>query len=118
MAIPSDYKDILDDLSKATAEGRVRWAATKFDVEVSVSGSKFTLWSGKDVTTKRNFVAFALSDHNGKTLDTWQVDECNPEYDFMRDLYAGARRKAMEIPQRLASIREEFSKSGMIGDAP
>lgn len=116
MSIPDEYKDIVDMLAAATTEGRVKWVATKYDVQVAVSGSRFSLWTGNDANRKRDFVALALSDNDGKPLDAWQVDESSTEYDFMHDLYNRARRKALEVPQRLASIREEFKTRHIIGD--
>lgn len=118
MAIPNDYKDIVETLATATNEGRVKWAATKFGMEVALSGSKFLLWAGTDEEQERGFVSFALSDKDGNTLDNWYVDEGANEYDFMRNLYSGAKRQAMGIPERLASIRNEIKNAEIIGESP
>ena len=118
MAIPNEYRDIVETLATATNEGRVKWAATKFGIEVAVSGSKFVVWAGTDEEQERGFVSFALSDKDGNTLDNWYVDEGASEYDLMRSLYAGAKRQAMGIPERLANIRNEINKAEIVGVTP
>ena len=118
MAIPAEYKDIIEMLAIATDEGRVNWAATQFGLEVALASSKFALKAGSDVSGKGEFVSFALSDTNGKTLDIWLVKEGSEEYRLMHGMYMAARRKALGVPQRLDSIREEFKKSHIIGAPP
>lgn len=116
MPIPKDYKEIVEILSDATNEGRVKWASTRFGVEVSVSGSRFVIWAGTDEESGRSFVSFGLADEKGKTIDTWYLDEGEAEYSDMQRFFASAKRQALGIPQRLASIRDAIGNAEIIGD--
>lgn len=116
MAIPNDYKDIVETLYSATDEGRVKWSQARFGFEVAVQGSRFQIWSGTDEENGQAFVAFALTDEKGKTLDSWYVDESEPEYEWMHKLFYGAKRQALGISKILAGLKEVFDKGGVIGD--
>ncbi|RFP14762.1 hypothetical protein D0T23_12235 [Duganella sp. BJB475] len=84
-------------------------------MEFEVAGFKLVLDIGNDYERKLAYVTFALTEKNGKMLDIWRVDEGSEEYDFLYDMYLRARRKALGIPQRLDSIREELRKSNILG---
>lgn len=116
MAIPKDYQEIIEILAAATDEGRVRWVASRFDVAVTVSGSKFSLSADRQ-ENGRGYVTFALFDRDGRGLDAWHVDEGEEAYGYMRQLCATARRQALNIPQRLSRLRDEIKTSAMIGDS-
>jgi hypothetical protein len=118
MPIPKDYRDILETLAQATEEGRVSWHKGTGRVEVSVSGTRFAVWAGTDEETEQAFVALALLEKDGKTIDTWFLDAGDPDYDFMAHLHGDARRHAMGVPERLAAIRAALSKMDNIGDRP
>jgi len=116
MAIPNDYQEIVEILAAATNEGRVKWSASRYDVAVTVSGSKFSLSTGKQ-DDGRAYVTFALFDSDGKGIDAWHIEEGDEVYDYMRQLCSTARRQALNIPQRLARLRDEIKTSPIIGDA-
>lgn len=115
MNIPSDYREIIEMLADASEHDRVKWNATQFTIDVVISGSKFSLWGGNDIKSKRGFVALELRDQAGQKLDVWAVDENDADYELMKNLYASAKRKTLKIPQRLALVREEIRNSEMIG---
>ncbi|HMQ14163.1 MAG TPA: hypothetical protein PKD21_12000 [Candidatus Competibacter phosphatis] len=116
MAIPNDYKDIVETLYLATDEGRVKWTQARFGFEVTVQGSRFQIWSGTDEENGQAFVAFALADEKGKTLDSWYVDESESEFEWMHKLFYGAKRQALGISKILAGLKEVIGKGGVIGD--
>ncbi len=116
MPIPEDYKEIIKDLSQATAEGRVLWRDTKYGIEIKVSNSKFELWSGEDEDTGIPFISFALSDLFGRRLDGWYVEKGEAEFEFMHLFFSNAKRKASGIDERLTSIKEVIKASKIIGD--
>jgi len=116
MPIPNDYKDIINTLYDATSDGRVKWSTDNFTFGVSIQGSRFKIWGGTDEDTERDFVAFALVGQDGKTLDNWYLDEGDNDFNYMHKLLLGAKRYALGIPQRLASIRDAIGKTEVIGD--
>lgn len=117
MEIPDEYQEIIEGLSKATDDERIRWTLEQFGLEFEVAGFKLVLDIGNDFERKVAYVTFALTEKSGKMLDIWRVDEGCPEYDFLYGLYLRARRKALGIPQRLERIRDELRKSNIIGEA-
>lgn len=117
MPIPSDYKEIIDTLLSATENGRAKWGKVKFGFEISVLESKFLIWSGTDEESNQEFVSFALTDDNGKTLDTWYVDGLEGDYDKMHRLFAGAKRQALGISKILAKIQTAIQSGGTIGES-
>jgi len=117
MPIPNDYEDIVETLLEKSNSGLARWRSGQFGVEIELEDARFTMWSGNDEHTGDAFVAFALNNVNGATLDSWYVDDGDSDYDKMRLLFAAAKRYADGIPQRLKSIKEQLANATSIGKA-
>ncbi|TYC60720.1 hypothetical protein ETQ85_04800 [Zoogloea oleivorans] len=117
MPIPKDYKDIVTALFEKTNAGRVNWKNSRFGIEVKVDKSKFKLWSGTDENTDEAFVAFALNDLNGSTMDSWYVDEGDADYDQMTLLFSAAKRYANGVPQRLSELKNVILKLDFLGES-
>ncbi len=117
MPIPNEYLDVIQMLATATSEARVRWQKTDFGIEVSISGSKFQLWTGTDENTERGFVAFGIRE--GKALvDSWFVDEGDKDFELTNDLFQSARRQAFGVSQKLDRLKELLARGEPIGDGP
>jgi hypothetical protein len=116
MSIPKDYKELLQSIAGMTDDGRVKWKSDGHSVELKLENDRLFLWAGTDERTEDGFVSFALRDLSGNTLDTWYVDAGSVDYDFMNRLYLAAKRLALGIPSRLASIRESIAKSKTLGE--
>jgi hypothetical protein len=114
--IPTEYSDIINILLEAAREGRVRWQGGRYAAVVSVSGSQFAIWAGTDEETGDPFVAFALQDPQGESLDNWYVDQGDVGYEVMRELHQRARRQTQGIPQRLESLKKALKSSKVIGE--
>lgn len=117
MPIPSDYKEIIENLFVATDSGRARWESTKFGFEISVLESRFMIWSGVDEENGVAFVSFALTDERGKNLDTWYVDESDGDYELMHRLFSGAKRQALGISKILENLKSAIKSGEVIGGA-
>ncbi|GAA6142603.1 hypothetical protein [Hydrogenophaga sp. 5NK40-0174] len=115
MPIPNDYKDIVTTLLEKTNSGRVHWKRTRFGIEVQVDKSGFKLWSGTDEHTDEAFVAFALNDMTGTTIDSWYVDAGDSDFDRMNLLFIAAKRYAQGIPQKLRELKEAMSNQDYLG---
>jgi hypothetical protein len=115
MPIPNDYQDIVDTLLEKSSNGQAHWKRGQYGVEIEIDDARFSIWGGNDEHTGEAFVAFALNDASGVTLDSWYVDERDSGYDQMRLLFAAAKRYADGIPQRLKGIREQLAKATSIG---
>ncbi|BEP42987.1 hypothetical protein [Variovorax sp. V15] len=116
MSIPSDYYELLRDLSERTDKGEVNWKFERLIIELALDEERIAIWAGTDERTEEGFVSFALKDKHGETLDTWYLDAGDKDYDFMNRLYLAAKRRALGIPNRLTRIRESMAKRGIIGD--
>lgn len=108
MAIPDDYKEILETLTTATQKRQLMWRTNVLGVELAVAESRLTLWKGR--LRGRPYVTFSLSDLEGKALDAWCVEEDEAEYDSMLAFFLAAERQAFNVPQRLETIRDEINR--------
>jgi|GEM_PF-1744665 len=115
MAIPDDYKEMIATLTSATRERRVKWVVNLAGIEFSAAQSKCELWTGSQ-NDGSNYVLFALTDQDGEALDAWDVEEDEAEYGAMLGLYSEGKRQALNIPHRLAKIRDEIKRAAMIND--
>ena len=116
MPIPNDYRDIVDMLLKKTDEGNVYWNNEKFDISVSIDGSRFGMWAGNDENTEEPFVSFGLQDSKGVTLDSWFVEENEgSDYTLMLRFYQAAKRHAAGVPNKLEQLRRSIASSERIG---
>ncbi|MCF6763814.1 hypothetical protein [Pseudomonas fragi] len=116
MSIPSDYTDIIFDLLQATKDSRVNWQNENHTIVVRLPKTRVKLWSGTDEETNLPFVSFALTDVSGRNLDSWAVDEGDPDFDTMHTLYSLSRRIAFGIPERLKDLRYLLATSSTIGE--
>lgn len=117
MPIPSDYRDIVTMLLTKTDQGLVQWRRDRFDTTVSIDGSRFSIWAGNDEHSEEPFVAFALQDAKGSTLDSWYVEEQEgSDYVLMLRLYSGAKRHASGVPDKLRVLREKIANSKIVGN--
>lgn len=116
MSIPSDYADIVQMLLAKTDSGNVHWRKEKFDISVAIDGSRFSLWAGNDENSEEPFVAFALQDENGTTLDSWYVEENEGSaYAVMHRLYIAAKRQAHGVPSKLKQLRDKLAAAKEVG---
>lgn len=116
MPIPNDYHQIVSMLIDKTEAGLAHWRQDRFDISVSVGGSKFSIWAGTDEHSEEPFVAFALHDEKGATIDSWYVEENEgPQYHLMHRLYKSAKRRASGVPERLQLLAQKIASSEEIG---
>ena len=116
MSIPTDYRDIVVVLADKTEQGSVHWRQDKFDIGVSFEGTKFALWAGNDEHTDEPFVAFALQDENGVTLDSWYVEESyGTDFTMVQRLYKAAKRHAAGVPEKLRALKAKIATAKEIG---
>jgi hypothetical protein len=117
MPIPNDYHEIVNMLANKTDKGAVHWRSEKFDVSVVFDGARFAIWAGNDEHSEEPFVAFALQDSSGSTLDSWYVEEDEgSDYTLMHHLYKAAKRHAMGVPTKLKQLRDSLAAAEEVGD--
>jgi hypothetical protein len=109
MPIPNDYRDIVSVLAEKTEQGALSWVDDTLFVTVEVDKSKFRLWTGVDELTEESFVAFGLYDKNSKVVDSWYLDESEPDYQSVHRLYRAAKRHAAGVPDLLKSLVAKIS---------
>lgn len=116
MPIPADYQDIVNQLVKKTEHGAVYWRQDKFGIRVGFESSQFSLWAGDDEHTGEPFVAFALQDQDGSTIDSWYVEEHEgQDYSVMYQLFTAAKRHAAGVPEKLRALRAKLAEADKIG---
>ena len=115
MPIPSDYRSLIKQLVAATEEERVKWKDDAHAISIRVEDATFSLWSGFDDETSREFVSFGLGDARNKLVDTWSVDAGEPDFEMVKAFFKNARRQALGIPQRLRSLEAALASKGIIG---
>lgn len=116
MAIPNEYIEIVKLLVEKTKEGQVNWRSDRFSIYVFFEGARFIMWAGNDENTDEPFVAFALGDKKGATLDSWFVEGREvSDYSIMFELYKSAKRYAAGVPDTLKKLREGLTSSNAIG---
>lgn len=115
MPMPNDYRDIIKALSLKTEEGNVEWRKDKYTVSVTVDHTKFALWAGNDENSDVPFVAFGMYGPQGNVLDSWYVDESDPDYAETIALYRSANRHAQGVPARLKELAGRISELKVIG---
>lgn len=115
MPIPNDYMELLGTVGELTDKGRVNWKFDGHVVEVQLEDDRFVMWAGTDERTDEGFVSFALKDKQGETIDSWYLDADDEHYDLMNRFFLSAKRHALGIPDRLARIKAQLSKDGILG---
>ena len=116
MAMPDDYKEILDMLLEAAREGRVKWLQRGDTFAIRFPEFDFEIWRGFDDERMENFVAVALKDTRGReALDAWVVNDTELEYKVLGDLYDMARRQLNRIPEKLDRMKTYLKSHGPIG---
>jgi hypothetical protein len=117
MPIPNDYKEIIAKLANKTDNGKVHWRKEKFDISVAIDKSRFSIWAGNDERSEEGFVAFALQDAKGATVDTWYVEEGDEDYSQMLQFFGSAKRHALGVPATLRKLEESISNASEIGES-
>jgi hypothetical protein len=119
MPIPKEYREIIKDLKSASDEGRVNWSTDRFNVSVQISESIIEIWGGEDSETERPFVSCSLKNAGFRSrdnaLDTWFVEEGDPDYLLLFELYMNAKRQGLGIPGKLLEISKALKSSKKIG---
>jgi hypothetical protein len=111
MPIPKDYQKIVETLSIKTSNGQVNWQESQIGVELTINGSKFSIWAGTDEETELAFVSLSLKDESGRHIDNWFVDYGDKDFKLMNDFYLEAKRYASGVSDRLAKIQEIIGNS-------
>lgn len=120
MPIPIDYREIITMLLHKTDNGLVYWRKGKFvAASVLFEEATFSLWAGNDEHTEEPFVAFALQDEDGATLDSWYVEQNDgTDYTLMHRLYTAAKRHIAGVPEKLRALREKIEHNKEVGIPP
>ena len=106
MPIPIDYVGVIEQLEESTLAHILEWKNQKFGFETAIANSKFSIWAGDDGDTGIPFVAFAMLDESGNTLDSFYVEPDDDDYETMRLFFSMAKRYALKIPSRLESVKK------------
>ncbi len=119
MAIPDEYRTIINRLVAATKERRVAWIEGHDEAEFYVVFKEFTLTAQAFYPEYGEpFVKVLIRNHQGDTLDSFDVADELPDHKMLIEMLDGARRIARRINEALAAIESELSDDGPIGTIP
>jgi len=126
--------ELLQNLSKATSEGRVRWDETgregryrirlgQADLEIEresyepsllekISSTKIMHGPQKPSTTEYRYVVYIRRVGGDKPLDVEFFDTGDEHYDLATGLYTSARRNATKFDQLLDSMIANVQQTG------
>ncbi|MES2756909.1 MAG: hypothetical protein V4693_06015 [Pseudomonadota bacterium] len=118
MPIPNDYRSIVAALIEKTQKSELDWFLDSLHTSVKVDESKFSIWSGNDERNDEPFVAFGLSNAKQafggqfmtKMIDSWYVDETDPDYASVYELYRAAQRYANGVPTLLMHLANRLNE--------
>lgn len=116
MPIPTDYKELIAAIHKATDEGRVKWKRHQYEYVVDMSDARIMVNSGRDSVQGVVFAGFALYGEDNQLLDGWAVDDGDNDFDTMDLLVKGAKRCVLEVPSKLETLKQRFLNAPSIGD--
>jgi hypothetical protein len=117
--IPEGYRDILVTLSERSEAGEVRWLPTAGDSQFIINFSyKFSLTVAEAAYQGNPFYRFTLRGSDGATIDTFDVDLGDDDYGLAQELYALARRAALEIDKALSEIQRAITNPDGVGIDP
>jgi len=116
MVEPPEYKAIIQKLLEKTRAGRVAWAegGDQFQFRCNLSedlpgGEEYVVY----IRTTENGYALRMAVHQRILFSVAAEEEIvyrDPEkkeiFDILSELYELARRRALNIPERLASVAE------------
>jgi hypothetical protein len=113
MPIPKDYQDICEMLRTSTEAKRLNWVEEKpGNASVKMPDFDVEIWTGSD-ENGRDFVALGLRDPEKQQLiDNWWVEEGDPDYTQMWNLWLEIRRQANRVPDKLEALRKALRASG------
>jgi hypothetical protein len=122
MAIPLEYRDLMQQLLDATRDRRVRWRDHDNGVIVWFGSQGLHLWSGADdMETAFVGVGLMVRDSAGKIrMEDRFFIELSKEGRPYFDLLETAERQAKGLDLRLGAIKAAIKKAaaegGLIGD--
>jgi hypothetical protein len=109
MPIPNEYREIIRALTEKTEQGDLSWTNDSLHISVKIDLSKFSLWAGTDERSDEAFVAFGLFNNVNKVIDSWFVDESDPDYMEVHRLFKAAQRQANGVPTLLKTLADRIS---------
>lgn len=113
----NSYQDLARRLAMRTTQGRVKWQRTAREDEFIVYFESYALSVRLTAPVHDpDYCTFAIRNITGEEVDRFIVEEGDELWPLARNLWAGARRKALRIDEALAGILEELDTKEIIGE--
>lgn len=108
--IASEYYQMINRLTERTIEGDVNWKTTSDENQFIVYFKQFSLSvrNGHDRHEEIDFISISIHNNTGDVIDGFFVTEGDNHWEQVSSLYAGARRKALDIDKAIHSMMEEL----------
>lgn len=129
MIEPLEHKRILEKLKAKSLEGRISWKTVSFEdnrFECDLENYKFTVWKREDrfgalmEESDSPPPAGSIGGFGSSPVILFSVeadeeiifrsDERRETYELLSDIYEVARRKALNVPEKLAGVAELLDK--------
>ena len=118
--IPKAYLEIINMLVARTSREEVDWKPTSNEniFIVNFPGFSLSMSYGKILISQLHIVDFIIRDSEGMKVDSFRVEEGEPDWEKALGLYSKARKQALKIDKAIAVISDELKKAKKVGSAP
>ena len=119
MNIPEVYYKVIYGLLQKSQKNEVIWNTTTDANTFIVYFDKFSLsisqkyWG--DFNNPEIYFTIDIINDNGETIDSFQIEGGEADWNRISELFTLARRSALSIDNAIKAILTEISKNGIIG---
>src|SRR5437773_2735873 len=125
MNIPEESREIVTALLEKARAGEVQWAIGDSEGECVVNFPEYTVVVSWTPSIQREGLLaigampetydFQILDSRGYKLVSFGVTEHDQDFHIMAELFNLAKRKALNIPGALQTLKTQLRKPGVVG---
>lgn len=110
LMITKEYRELIDKIILRTSEGKIKWETTsdknKFLCRISLKTIVVHsyVYYNQESDSNLQSISFEILDLMGEKIDGIYVDESEPDYIKMTDLYDMTRRNALNIDRTIRDL--------------
>ncbi|SRR5712692_9138701 len=125
MNIPDESKEVVTALLEKARAGEVQWAIGDREGECVVNFPEYTVVVSWTPSSERQGLLamggtpemyhFQILDNRGYKLVNFAVADHDGDFNIMAELFNLAKRKALNIPGALETLKTQLRKPGVVG---
>ena len=111
MGLDEKLETLVGSLNEKSREGRVEWTVSPYENQYTVSFSNFSVSISQSIVRWEG-VTYTLSiqDAYGNEIETISRSQAYSDFAPLEELFALARRKALNVERGLSELLEELSE--------